>query len=196
MRKTIALLLVLLQTVLLIAESEKDSPAPGLPVSAPIEDNNIIPPAREASEYSRLCLEKDIIGFWKLIKWNKYFHIPAGDWKKPAFRNFQWYIFTKDGKIKSFSATKDYKDSEVWVKLLKVDSALRYRFDRKGILQITNIKKKEVNELWRCALVTEDIVSEKYGIKLRKGDVLQSLIGKDNHILYVRQMRKINGVEN
>lgn len=190
LEKTAAVLLFLIIAGLLKAESGKEAVVPGIP-TAPLRGKRILPPAKEASEYSRLCRTQDITGFWRVVKWTPYFYIPAKDWKKPAFMNFQWYIFTADGKIKSLSAPKEFKINEVKEKLGKVDTPLRFTFERKGILKVTSTKKKEVNELWRCAVVTKDVSNKQYGIDLKKGDVLQSLLGKENKILYVRQMRKI-----
>jgi len=166
----------------------------GVPV-IPARKKRILPPAKKVSEYSRLCVKKDIVGFWKVKKWTPYFYIPAKDWNKPAFMKFQWYIFSEDGKIKSLSAQKDFTVEEVDKKLADSHTALYFSFEKQGIMKIRSTEKASVEELWRCAVVTKDVEEKSADISLKKGDLLLTLIDAHNKILYVRQLKKINDIK-
>ena len=148
-------------------------------------------PAIKYTDYSTLVNAEELYGFWKVIKWHAYFYVPAKEWNKPAFMKFQWYFFEKNGTLKFMTAHKDFSNDSVWDKLSNKTSDLRYVFDSKGFMRITSVKKKEIDELWRTAIITKNIEFETTGFKFQKGDIVQSLLDKNNKILYVRQMRKI-----
>lgn len=192
MKKTFAVVLIFCCWGKLRAEQPGQRiDIPGLPATPQAQEKRILPPAKAASEYSKLCRNQNVIGFWKVIKWTAYFQIQSKDWKKPSFMKFQWYVFSEDGQIKTLSAGKDLKIAAVEKELAGSKTPLRFQIEKKGMMKVTSIEKKEVNELWRCVLVTKNITEKTLGIELKKGDLLQTLIGTNNKILYVRQMRKI-----
>lgn len=194
MKKTAVVFLCLFFSALLKAEPEEEN-IPGLPPTPKPQDQRILPPAKTASEYSKLCIQQDVVGFWKVMKWTPYFHVSAKDWKKPAFMKFQWFIFSAEGQIKTLSAGKEFKISEVSKKLAGAKTPLRFNIEKNGIMKVTSSKKKEIDERWRCAVVTQNITEKEMGIALQKGDLIQSLIDNNNKILYIRQMRKIQQSE-
>ena len=169
------------------AENKKAEPA--APASA---GKRVLSPAKTTSEYSRLCEKSDIIGFWKVIKWTPYFHIPAKDWNKPAFMKFQWYLFYDNGTIKTLFAQKEFTNAEVEKKLKDPKSPLLFKFENRGFLRITSSEEKSLNEHWRCALVTRDISEKSMNINIEKGDILMTLLSKNDDVLYVRQLRRVD----
>jgi hypothetical protein len=175
------LLLCFFATFLLVAENKTPKPT-----------HKKLAPALKYTDYSILLEKNALIGFWRVVKWHAYFYVPAKEWNKPAFMKFQWYLFEKNGSIKFMTAHKDFANDVVLAKISKNNTDLMYSFDSKGMMRISNPKKKEINELWRTALITKNIDFETTGFKFLKGDVVQSLLDKNNKILYVRQMRKIS----
>ena len=89
------------------------------------------------------------------------------------------------------SSHKSHEDGDVADKLKRSDSALRYEFLQKGLMQVSSSDNKSVNELWRSAEITKDIEFKTTGFKFQKGDVVQSLLDDSGKVLYVRQMRRI-----
>ena len=145
------------------ADTKNDEKKNSKPESA-VAGKRTLAPAKNSSEYSRLCEKSDITGFWKVVKWMPYFHIPAKEWNKPAFMKFQWYIFYDNGEIKTLSSQKEFTTAEVKKKMSGSKTPLRFAFKNRGFLRITGGEKKSLNEYWRCALVTGNI-SEKIGPK-------------------------------
>lgn len=155
------------------------------------EEKRILPPEKPSSSYSRLCLKDDIIGFWKVVKWTPYFYIPAKDWNKPLYLKYQWFWFFDNGTFGTMASKKELQDSDVKNKLTGSPTDLQYKFVDKGIIDVFHRTNERFKEVWRCALVTEDIAVIGQDDKVEKGDILMSLLDANNTVIYVRQMRKV-----
>lgn len=156
-----------------------------------LTEKNILSPAKISSEYSTLCMKENVVGFWKVVKWTPYFYIKAKDWDKPLYLKYQWYLLFADGSFRTMSSKKEQDDKIVKDKLMATETELRYKFIDKGVVEFFHQKNKKFKEIWRCALVTENLPPGLSETKVEKGDLLMSLLDANNTVIYVRQMRKV-----
>ncbi|NOY75573.1 MAG: hypothetical protein GXP32_07250 [Kiritimatiellaeota bacterium] len=147
-------------------------------------------PLNSGAAYSRLCAERDLRGLWSVVKWSPYMRVKGADWRESLFLRHQWFEFDGDGHLKTVASNKKMNRDTV-VKLLgKTPWGVDISFKRDGFCEISSESKKYPGSVWRCALITRDIKIQSRKLDLRKGDVIMTLLGDDENILYFRQMRK------
>ena len=144
------------------------------------------------SSYSRLCEERDLRGLWRVVKWIPYMEIKGADWRKAKFLRNQWFEFNGDGHLKTLASNKKMKLENVVTHLAKAPWGVKIKFARRGFCEISSEAEKFPDSIWRCAVITRDIVLAKRKYDLRKGDVVMTLLGDDESILYFRLLRKVN----
>ena len=144
------------------------------------------------SSYSRLCEERDLRGLWKVVKWIPYMEIKGADWRRAMFLRNQWFEFDGDGHLKTLASNKKMKLENVVKHLTKAPWGVKIKFTRRGFCEISSEAEKFPDSIWRCAVITRDIVLAKRKYDLRKGDVVMTLLGDDESILYFRLLRKVD----
>ncbi len=153
-------------------------------------------PVNTASAYSRLCEEEDLYGLWKVVKWLTFFEVKGKDWEKPGFMKNQWFQFDGEGGMKSISTNNDMKLDDVREKLFDLPFNLSVVFERKGFMIVKPKKKISSGERWRCSIAEENILVKELNIELKKDDLIMTLFGKDNQILYFRLLRRVASEDN
>jgi len=141
--------------------------------------------------YSRLCLEDDLYGLWKVVRWIPYFEIRGKDWNKPAFLKNQWFLFDGKGGMKSLASNMDIKLDDVMKKLSDSNSHISLSFKRKGFMEVVSDKKEVPVEHWRCSISEKNLKIEALKTEVKKGDMIMTMLGNDNTIRYFRQLRRV-----
>lgn len=146
------------------------------------------------SSYSRLCGERDLRGFWRVVKWIPYVEIKGADWRRPMFLRHQWMEFDGAGHLKTLASNKKMQLDDVRKRLAKAPWGVKIKFQRKGFCEISSEKERFPDSIWRCVVVTKNIKipDEKYDIL--EGDVIMTLLGDEENILYFRLLRKVKPV--
>ena len=146
-------------------------------------------------KYSRLCNEYDFYGLWKVVKWIAYFELKGDDWTKPPFLHYQWFEFDGKGGVKSISSSRKLKQDEVRKKLFEMGFDAKTAFLSKGFMTVKYISDdKQVRaseERWRCSIAEKDMKVPALNVEIKKGDILMTLLAKDNTIIYFRLLRRI-----
>ena len=151
----------------------------------------VLKPMNSGMAYSRLCEERDLRGLWRVVKWTPYMEVKGADWRLPMFLRHQWMEFDGSGHLRTVAANKKISDGEAEKLLRKALWKLTITFKRLGFCVISSEKARYPGAVWRCALITKEIKSSPTKLDLKKGDVVMTLLGDDENILYFRQLRKI-----
>jgi hypothetical protein len=141
--------------------------------------------------YSRLCQEEDLYGLWKVVRWIPYFEISGKDWNKPAFLKNQWFLFDGKGGMKSLASNMEMKLDDVKRKLSDSNSNISISFKRKGFMDVAYEDKNFPVEHWRCSVAEKNLIIKSVNTELKKGDLIMTMLGKDNTIKYFRQLRRV-----
>ena len=144
--------------------------------------------------------EDDIPGAWEIASLPtelqpKYFD------QDPWPSKCQWYLYEKDGVLKSFERNgpnvtcEKMSATELQKGLERVPAVQQWRFLRnnagnKSAVAVTRTDVPNYGELWEVHVVTSPIV--QYGIAFDKGDLLLCLVNQGQSIIYVRHLRKLN----
>lgn len=144
-----------------------------------------------ASTYSKLCLEEDLYGLWKVVRWIPYFEVKGKDWNKPEFLKNQWLLFDGQGGMKYLASNMEIKLDDVQRKLSDEKSSMTIKFKRKGFMDIQSPQKDTEPEHWRCAVAEKDLLIKSMNIELKKGDILMTMFGKNNTLRYFRLLRRV-----
>ena len=144
------------------------------------------------SSYSRLCEECDLRGIWRVVKWIPYMEIKGADWRRAMFLRNQWFEFDGAGHLKTLASNKKMKLKNVVARLSQAPWGVKINFTRRGFCVISSEMDKFPDAVWRCAVITRDIVLAKRKYNLRKGDIVMTLLGDDENILYFRLLRKVD----
>lgn len=135
----------------------------------------------------RACTVKDVVGTWKLVKWNAPVHF--NDPHAPYVMPYQVFQFGEDGGLKSAHSEQAFEGSPAKV-LQSVPSVVSYQMGANGLVTVRAKERPEASETWECNAVTENVDDQKRQVHLKRGDVVMTLLGKDGQPLYVRQLRK------
>ena len=154
-------------------------------------DQTIAGSLNTASTYSRLCQEEDLYGLWKVVKWTPYFEIKGKEWNQPQFLKNQWLLFNGEGGMKYLATNMEMKLDDVQRKLSDEKNQMRINFTRKGFMDVQSSKKDAKPEHWRCAVAEKDLNIDTMNLEVKKGDILMTMFGKDNTILYFRLLRRV-----
>jgi hypothetical protein len=135
----------------------------------------------------RACTAKDVVGSWKLVKWNApvHFNNPHAPYVMPH----QVFQFNEDGGMKSAHSEQAFDGSPNKV-LQHAPSVVKYEVDSNGLVTVRAKERPDASETWECNAVTENVDDQKRQVHLKRGDVVMTLLGKDGQPLYVRQLRK------
>jgi hypothetical protein len=144
-----------------------------------------------AGTYSRLCVEEDLYGLWKVVRWIPYFEIHGKDWNKPAFMKNQWFLFDGKGGMKSLASNKELPLDDVQRRLGETDSIVSVVFKRKGFFDISSSLKGSTDEHWRCSIAEKKMKVKAINTEILKGDIIMTMLGPNNTIKYFRQLRRV-----
>ena len=144
------------------------------------------------STYSRLCNEDDLYGLWKAVRWIPYFEIKGKDWTKPEMLRNQWFEFNGRGGMKYLASNLEIKTDDVRKKLHDAKFDIKISFKTTGFMTVTYPEQKDKKpETWRCSLSFKNITISDMNIKVKKGDIIMTQLGKHNTIRYFRLLRKV-----
>jgi hypothetical protein len=143
------------------------------------------------ASYHRPADASDIAGLWKVVKWTAYFPILEKDRLNPFYRDYQWYLYGKDGSLKSLSSTRDSNAKDVLKALKTAPDVVRYDLD-KNVLRTTRSDLPDRKETWSCSMIVEEKHDFSKNVALNKGDLVMSLLNRDGKVVYVRQLRKLS----
>ena len=130
---------------------------------------------------------KEIIGFWKMIPLPNKSANKVNPWPQ----EFQWFEFTKEGKIYSMmlSDNKEYTSVELEFvfKVLPKDKTPNYKFQGQFVT-IDNPEIKNYKELWGTNIFAKDIEG-----LANKGDMIMTLDDgtQTGKVVYYRLLRRI-----
>ncbi|MCK5843660.1 MAG: hypothetical protein KAG97_03060 [Victivallales bacterium] len=153
-------------------------------------DDSVPKPINSGAAYSRLCGEADLKGLWRVVKWTPYMEVKGADWRESLFLRHQWIEFDGNGHLKSVASNKKMNFDKVVELLAKVPWGVTISFKRNGFFEISSETKKYPGSIWRCVVITRNISVKSRKLDLREGDVIMTLLGYDESILYFRQVRK------
>ena len=91
----------------------------------------------------------------------------------------------------SLNSNIEIKLDDVRKKLSETSESLKISFKKKGFLDVDPQKKGVTTQTWRCSVIEKDIKIKEMNIELKKGDLIMTHLGKDNNILYFRQLRRV-----
>jgi len=143
------------------------------------------------STYSQLCLQEDLYGLWKVVRWIPYFEIHGKDWNKPAFMKNQWFLFDGKGGMKSIASNMELPLDDVKRRLSETKSTLSVILKRKGFFDIASPAKGTPVEHWRCSLSKKKMKVKAINTEVQKGDLIMTMLGADNTIRFFRQLRRV-----
>ncbi len=135
----------------------------------------------------RACTMKDVVGSWKLVKWNAPVHFNNAH--APYVMPHQVFQFDEDGGVKSAHSDQAFEGGPAKV-LQNVPSVVTYQVGANGVVTVWAKERPDASETWECNAVTENVDDQKRQVHLKRGDVVMTLLGKDGQPLYVRQLRK------
>jgi len=129
----------------------------------------------------------ELIGFWKMIPLN-----PAANKVNPWPQKYQWFEFTKEGKVYSMMTNSDDKEYTVGelntaFKVFTKVEVPNYKVQGQYVV-IDNPKIKDYLELWGTNIFAKDID----GIA-KKGDLIMTLDDgtQTGKVVYYRLLRRV-----
>jgi hypothetical protein len=145
--------------------------------------------AEESPANHRPCKPDELLGLWKVVHWTKY----ADKDKLGAYVDpHQWYLFSRDGSLRSTSSSEPNENvPEIKKELEKQPVVVHYMCPTSGIVETIRSDQNGPSELWRAFFVTKDAADSTGKIDLRSGDVVMMLMGTKDRPVYVRQIRKL-----
>jgi hypothetical protein len=152
----------------------------------------VLKPLNSGAGYSRLCREDDLRGLWRVVKWIPYMEVKGPDWRESLFLRHQWMEFDGNGRLRTVASNKKIKLSKAKSLLGKAPWGVTVSFKRDGFCEISSETKKYPGSIWRCVVITKNLKVESGKLELREGDVIMTLLGNGENILYFRLMRKVS----
>jgi hypothetical protein len=146
-----------------------------------------------AASYSRLCSLADVEGLWKVVKWTAFFELKPADWKNTVYLRHQWILLGSKGEFRIIGSNMKMDTDKVERKLHKLPVVMLLSFDRPGVGVLISKKPDIADSKWRCAVVTKNVTSKKFGVDLKKGDVIMTMLAPNGNVVYFRQMRRPRG---
>lgn len=145
--------------------------------------------ASAKSEAGGPATASELVGFWKMIPLPN----PAINKVNPWPQKYQWFEFTKEGKINSVmmeSDNKEYTSSELKTvfNVFSNDELPNYKVQGQFVT-IDNPKIKNYVEMWGTNIFDKDIE----GVA-KKGDLIMTLDDgtQTGKVVYYRLLRRIN----
>ncbi len=130
---------------------------------------------------------KELLGYWKMISIPNLAVNKVNPWPQP----YQWFQFTKDGKVSSMmsSVNKEYSKQELHVlfEAFQKNKIPNYKVSGSFVI-IDNPSVKNYLEIWGTNIFAKDIE----GIA-KKGDLMMTLDDgtQTGKVVYYRLLRRI-----
>lgn len=164
-----------------------------LRVNSPVEAadsslrmRSIAPPAWNPS-ISRSCTPADLLGTWRLVKYASPYRFK--DPRAAYLLPHQLFQFSPDGGMKSAHSALPITEQPDLV-FSRIPRAISYAVEPDSLVTVQAPEAGGAKETWQCVAIVRDASLQEPRLKMKRGDVVLTLVGKQGQPIFVRLLRK------
>ena len=147
---------------------------------------SIAPPAWNPS-YSRSCTPADLLGTWRLVKFASPYRFK--DPRAAYLLPHQLFQFSPDGGMKSAHSALPITEQPERV-FSRIPGSISYAVEQESLVTVRAPEAGGAKETWQCVAIVRDATHQEPRMKMKRGDVVLTLVGKQGQPIIVRLLRK------